>query len=467
MASTRRDFLRQSGCALSAAALVSSLERFSLINALAQQPSAATDYKALVCVFMFGGNDGNNTVIPYDNYSSPGGYDAVRTLSGLAIPKASLLQIKPISQGGVTFGFHPSMVEMQALFNQQRLAVLCNVGTLVQPLTRPQYQSGAVRPYQLFSHSDQQAQQQTSVSTGPSQVGWGGRVADRLKAVNGNAPLPMIISIAGTALFATGSSTRQLAIADARTNLSQVLVLSGYDTSATATARRAAFDQLRGLDNDFTLVKATSDTTSQALQTSQALGANPTLSTLFPQTSLGYQLQQVARLISLRSTLGASRQIFFCALGGFDTHNNQTSANLLGGQGNLLKQVSQAMNAFYAATVELGVASQVTTFTLSDFGRTFQPGGSGVAQVGSDHGWGNHQFIMGGAVKGGDFYGTYPTLALNGPDDTDTRGRWIPTTSVDQYAATLASWYGLSSADIPTVFPFIGRFATANLGFLM
>ncbi len=173
MASTRRDFLRQSGCALSAAALVSSLERFSLINALAQQPSAATDYRALVCVFMFGGNDGNNTVIPYDNYSSPGGYDAVRTLSGLAIPKASLLQIKPISQGGVTFGFHPSMVEMQALFNQQRLAVLCNVGTLVQPLTRPQYQSGTGRPYQLFSHSDQQAQQQTTVSTGPSQVGWG------------------------------------------------------------------------------------------------------------------------------------------------------------------------------------------------------------------------------------------------------------------------------------------------------
>ncbi len=277
----------------------------------------------------------------------------------------------------------------------------------------------------------------------------------------------MIVSIAGTALFATGSSTRQLAIADERTNLSQVLVLSGYDTSVAAATRRAAFDQLRGLDNDFTLVKATSDTTSQALQTSQALGANPILSTLFLQTSLGYQLQQVARLISLRSTLGASRQIFFCALGGFDTHNNQTSANLLGGQGNLLKQVSQAMDAFYAATVELGVASQVTTFTLSDFGRTFQPGGSGVAQVGSDHGWGNHQLIMGGAVKGGDFYGTYPTLALGGPDDTDTRGRWIPTTSVDQYAATLASWYGLSGADVPTVFPFLGRFATANLGFLM
>jgi uncharacterized protein (DUF1501 family) len=191
-------------------------------------------------------------------------------------------------------------------------------------------------------------------------------------------------------------------------------------------------------------------------------------------------LKQVAKLIKLRDALGMKRQIFFCSLGGFDTHTNQTSANPTspngaGGQGNLLTQLSQAMNAFYNATLELeqiqpGVSSQITTFTLSDFGRTFQPSGSGAGAVGSDHGWGSHQFIMGGGVLGGRFYGTFPTLALGGPDDTDSgsnpRGRWIPTTSVDQYAATLARWYGVANADIATVFPFIGRFATSNIGFL-
>lgn len=464
MTTSRRGFLRQSGCALGAAAIMSGLEKFGAVSALAQQPGA-TDYRALVCIFLSGGNDGNNTVIPYDDYAS---YSAVRAASQLAIPQASLLQILPVSAGGRKFGFHPSMVEMQTLFNQQKLAVLCNVGTLVQPLTRADYQrSSAGRPYQLFSHSDQVTQQQTAISTTPSQTGWGGRTADSMVGANANAPLPMVVSISGTSLFTTGKNTRPLAIADSRTGLNSVLVLNGYSASAT-DARSRAFDQIRQLDNDATLIRASSDTTAQALQTSAALSnASSTLLTDFPNTTLGYQLEQVARLIKLRDTLGLRRQIFFCSLGGFDTHNNQTSSTLTGSQGNLLVQLSQAMKAFYDATVELGVASQVTTFSLSDFGRTLQPAGSGAAAVGSDHGWGNHQFIMGGAVRGGDFYGTYPTLALSGPDDTDTRGRWIPTTSVDQYAATLATWYGLQAANFPTVFPFLGRFQSSNLGFLM
>jgi uncharacterized protein (DUF1501 family) len=195
-----------------------------------------------------------------------------------------------------------------------------------------------------------------------------------------------------------------------------------------------------------------------------------TLATAFPNTTLGNQLKQVAKVVKFNSTspaLGLNRQIFFCQLGGFDTHQDQAST-----QSSLLAQVSQAIRAFYDATLELGLEQQITTFTLSDFGRTFQPAGSGAA-AGSDHAWGNHHLVVGGAVRGGDFYGGYgpngtvfPVLELSGPSDTDNRGRWIPTTSVEQYAATLASWFGVSPADIPIVFPNIDRFENSNLGFM-
>ncbi|HVF27022.1 MAG TPA: DUF1501 domain-containing protein [Pyrinomonadaceae bacterium] len=475
MTSSRRDFLRQTTCALGATAFAAGVSRFGLINALAQG-GAATDYKALVCVFLNGGNDGNNTVVPYDDYLSAGGYNAVRSAAQLAVPQSSLLQISPTSQGGRKFGLHPSLSPEVAtpgaakglleLWNQQKVAVMCNVGPLVEPLTRDTYRSGTGRrPVQLFSHSDQVGIWQTSVADSVSQTGWGGRTADRIASLNGSATFPQILSVAGINVFSRGENTRPLGISDSRTPLSSVLPLSMSGSTSEVTSRRAAFDALRNSDLGALLVKASSDTTAQALQTSAALSsANSTLTTAFPDTTLGYQLEQIARVIKLRDTLAVKRQIFFCSLGGFDTHNNQ--GNQTGTQANLLAQVSQAMRAFYDATVELGIPNQVTTFTLSDFGRTFQPAGTGGA-VGSDHGWGNHQLMMGGAVRGGDFYGAYPTLALSGPDDTDSRGRWIPTTSVEQYAATLATWYGLSASDLPIVFPFIGRFATSNLGFLM
>jgi uncharacterized protein (DUF1501 family) len=471
MAPSRRDFLRHSTCALiSAAALSGSLKRFGMINALAQ--SAVSDYKALVCIFLSGGNDGNNTVIPYDDYLNPGGYNAVRGVSQLAIPQASLLQISPISTGGRKFGLHPSMVELQTLFNQQKLAILCNVGTLNEPLTKAVYQgSPSKRPYQLFSHSDQVTQQQTSVSNLPGDTGWGGRTSDIMFGINGNAPLPMVVSLAGTSLFTTGADTRPLAISPAPALLSQVLVLNGYSFTSQTDARSRAFDQIRALDNDHSLLKASSDVLNQALVTSQALSnsASFEVTTTFPGTTLGNQLKQIARLIKANQAqpaLSLKRQIFFCTLGGFDHHSGQ-----INGQNTLLAQVSQALKAFYDETVAQGIASQVTTFTLSDFGRTLQPAGSGAGAVGSDHAWGNHAFILGGAVRGGDFYGAYPTLALGGPDDTDSgsnpRGRWIPTTSIDQYGATLARWFGLTSSQVSTVFPFIGRFATSDLGFLI
>lgn len=479
MGTTRRDFLRHGACALGGMALASSLESFSVVHALT--PQAATDYKALVCIFLNGGNDGNNMVIPFDpNISTEyPAYNSVRNAAGLAIPQTSLLQISPTGLGGRQFGFHPNMPEMQTLFSQNRLAVLCNNGPLVEPLTRTTYQNGTgKKPLQLFSHSDQVGLFQTAVANEVMQTGWGGRVADKTILLNGTATFPQNVSIAGVNLLLTGLNTRQLAIGDSNTALNAVLPLNnppasaGY-TAAQTTARRTSFDELRGLDLAVQLIKAASDTRSSSLQTSQALSSvNPVLATTFPNTSLGRQLLQVARLIKActdpTAGINMKRQIFFCQIGGFDTHSGQHPA-ILGGQDLLLQQVSQAMKAFFDATVELGLQNNVTTFTLSDFGRTLQPAGSGNA-VGSDHAWGNHHLILGGAVLGGTFYGIYPTLALGGPDDTDgglnPRGRWIPTTSVEQYAATLATWYGLASSDLEAVFPLIDRFSTPSLGFM-
>jgi uncharacterized protein (DUF1501 family) len=445
-------------------ALASSIDTFGAVHAFT--PQAATDYKALVCVFLNGGNDGNNMLVSLDQYN---GYSNVRNAAGLAIAQASLLPISPVSGG--SYGLHPAMPEMQNLFNQGKLAILCNSGPLVEPLTRTTYQNGTgKKPLQLFSHSDQVGLFQTAIANNVSQTGWGGRLADKTTGLNGSATFPSNVSIAGINLLLTGAETRQLAVADSGTSLANVLQLNMTGTSAEQASRLVSFNELRALDNQFKLVKAASDIRSSSIQTDNALSSvNPTLTTVFPATSIGRQLKQVALLIKACTDASAGinmkRQIFFTQIGGFDTHSAE-----IGGQASLLTQVSQAINAFYAATVELGIQDKVTTFTMSDFGRTLQPAGTGVSAVGTDHAWGNHQLIVGGSVLGHTLYGTYPTLALGGPDDTDggsnPRGRWIPTTSVEQYAATLALWYGLSTADLPAVFPLIDHFATSNLGFL-
>ncbi len=472
MATTRRDFLRSSACALGSMALASSIDTFGIVHALT--PQAASDYKALVCVFLNGGNDGNNMVVSLDQYNGPAGslvegYSNVRAAAGLAIAQASLLPVSPVSGG--SYGFHPNMPEMQNLFNQGKLAVLCNNGPLVEPLTRTTYQNGTgKKPLQLFSHSDQVGLFQTAIANNVSQTGWGGRLTDKTQGLNGSATFPTNISIAGVNLLLSGLDTRQLAVADSNTSLANVLQLIMSGTSGEQASRLVSFNELRALDNEFKLVKAASDTRSSSIQTDNALSSvNPTLATVFPNTTLGRQLKQVALLIKActdaTAGINMKRQIFFTQIGGFDTHSAE-----IGGQGGLLTQISQAISAFYAATVELGLQDKVVTFTMSDFGRTLQPAGTGVNAVGTDHAWGNHQLIVGGAVLGHTFYGTYPTLRLGGPDDTDggsnPRGRWIPTTSVEQYAATLATWYGLSTADLPAVFPLIGRFSTPNLGFM-
>lgn len=461
MKNSRRDFLRNSCYALGAAALASSVERFGLINTLAAPAAAQTDYKALVCVFLFGGNDGNNMVIPYETteYAT---YQAVRgqtTSGGLGIPQANLLQITAPSHSR-RFGLHPNMTGLQSLYNSGKLAVLCNTGTLVEPLTKSQYQSGGTRPQNLFSHDDQQIQWQCSLSNQLSRTGWGGRLADATKFYNGSEPFPMITSVAGINLFTTGAQARPLAIPQSGT-----FGLSGFGSSTAQQARLNAMQQILTYDRGAALVNAASETMQGAMTNSTILNpiitnANSTVAPLFSSlnTSLSRQLFQVAKILESRAMLRLNRQIFFVSLGGFDTHNNQVND-----QGNLFTQVSQAMKAFYDATAQLGLAEKVTTFTLSDFGRTFKPASGG----GTDHAWGNHHLVMGGAVKGGDFYGQFPTLTLSGASDVTNEGRWLPTTSVDQYAATLAQWFGVSSGDLPTVFPNLYRFSTNNLGFML
>jgi uncharacterized protein (DUF1501 family) len=456
------------------AALATQARHFGLMSALAQKGSDdGTGYKALVCIYLNGGNDGNNMVVPNHNDASISNYavyNAVRGPSTLAIPQGNLLPITVPRMGGLSYGLHPNLVEMQTLWNQQKLAIVTNIGTLVQPMTRTTYQNNSVpKPLQLFSHSDQIAQSQSAVSNTASASGWGGRTADYTGSLNVGALIPMITSVAGAQLFTSGAVTKPLAVNPAPTALNALLTLSGYDGSAASNARRAAYDQLRTVDLSSNVVRAAHDVTQQAVNSSVALNRpDPTLSAVFPTTSIGNQLKQVAKFLAVRNDLVSNRQIFFCSIGAFDTHTGELASHV-----NLYAQLSLAMKALYDETVAQGIADKVTTFTLSDFGRTFLPSGTGVL-VGSDHAWANHSMVMGGSVLGGDFYGMntsngtpYPTLQLNGPDDTDNRGRWIPTTSVDQYAATLATWYGLSAADLSTVFPYLSNFGSNNLGFLV
>ena len=493
MKENRRQFIAKSGCALSMVALATQTRHFGLMSALAhnvntQSATAANppgDYRALVCIFLAGGNDGNNMVIPNHDNASVSNYQAyatARNAQGLAIARDQLLSVTVPRISGLTYGLHPRFGPytgqpnngIHELYGQGKLAVVTNVGNLVAPMTRQQYQqNGVPKPYQLFSHSDQIAQQQAGISGQRSYSGFGGRIADTTNAgVNPSALIPMITSISGTALFTIGRSTAPLAIASGNVALNQVLVLQGYDTSAVSVARRGAINQVRNFNEGANLIQAANQITDAAVEASTALSAAVEVTATFPNTTLGNQLKQVARVIKRREGLGINRQIFFCTLGGFDTHTGQV-ATATTGQNGLLLQLSQAMRAFYDEMVVQGTGNNVTTFTLSDFGRTLNPAGSGTGTVGSDHAWGNHTLVMGGAVRGGDFYGMnasngtpFPTLQISGPDDTDNRGRWIPTTSVEQYAATLARWYGLPEDQMSTVFPNIGNFATSDLGFI-
>ena len=434
---TRRCFLKQSGVAFTGAAILSVLGKVGMAKA------AAEDYKSLVCIFLSGGNDSNNLLIPIG--AEYGAYELVRGRnSNLNIPMANWLPILSQNHSGRIFGLHPAMTGIKSLYEQGRAAILLNTGTLVHPIIRADYQSGIAIPDNLFSHQDQTQQWQTGSWTSElRKSGWGGRLAETVgPLMNVGANFPMLMSMNGNNLFNTAQNANE--IAPGAINLKGFNQLSSLD-------RRSAMRNLESLEYGLSLVKAKNYLTGTAIDNMATLetllGTSSPLSTLFPLSNIGYQLKMVASIISLRNLLGLKRQVFFCSMDGFDTHSNQLST-----QAGLFQNLDAALLAFYEATIELGIDQSVTSFTLSDFGRTFKPTSTG----GSDHGWGSHHMIIGGAVNGGNLYGNYPTLSLGGPDDTDDEGRWIPTVSVDEYGAQLARWFGAS--DPSNIFPNINNF---------
>lgn len=462
---TRRDFLRLSCGAAGLAVFEQGLERFGLMAGVAEA-APAYPYKALVCIFLFGGNDSNNMVVPM--YGS--GYAAYLGARGgsLAIPQASLLPITPTSLG-LQYGLHPAMTGLQGLFNSGKLAVVCNTGPLNAPTAKSQYLgNSAYRPYQLFSHSDQQSIWMSPRADQKTNVGWGGLYADAVASpFNQGVSFPAVASLSGNNQFNLGAVTKPISVAPAPTGLNRIFLLNGFTASAGDTARRVAMDALRGYDGTIPLVNATSAVTQQAVDISSALQTDPVVGT-FPNTGIGNQLKQVAKLIKLNQTsLNVSRQVFFCSMGGFDTHQDE-----LTGHTSLYGQLSAAMTAFYTEMSAQTLQNSVTVFTQSDFGRTLAPSGSGTS-VGSDHAWGSHHFVLGGSVLGGDFYGVvgpnatvFPDLTLGGIYDTDNRGRFIPTCASDQYASTLGLWFGVAPSALNTIFPNLSKFATNNVGFL-
>ena len=527
----RRDFIRRAACAaVGTAAMGKCLRDLHFINAaLAQGPFS--DYKALVCIFLSGGNDSNNLIIPtipgeWSNYSS------IRT-PVLAIPNAdgglaTAQALSSLGSDGHTYGLNPAMYELARIFNQYsgggtdtrvfndlgKVAPVLNAGPLVYPLTKAQYNANTVaKPPQLFSHADQVTQWQTSIPDQPPSTGWGGRMADLLHSanpVNGTSGLDVLstcITIAGTNTFEVGASVQQYSV-----GTGGIVSLSNPSNPSTATtARDAALkailksDKLlpnlytssyaNALDNTIATGQGLSAGLSQSQMpsywttaanwtwqdpTTLAVGGlnqvrTPNGGSTFT-SSLMQQLKMVAQIIeagqraaAVSGGLGMRRQIFFVTVGGYDTHTGQTNnagatttndaAVVIGSQANLLAELSQSIWCFQKAMKQIGITygdaafvNRVTAFTASDFGRTFPSNG-----LGSDHGWGTHQLVVGGAVNGQKTFGTFPTLAVGGPDDTST-GRWIPTTSVDQYAATLAKWLGVSTTNIAAVFPNLSRF---------
>jgi len=427
----------------------------------------ATDYKALVCLFMYGGNDYANTVVPfdianYDLYSAIRGGGAGRTRGGIALGLDELAATALVPAGGQTLtdGLHyalaPELTGLKSMFDAGQLAVQLNVGPLIVPLTLAQYESPNrvlyPLPPKLFSHNDQQSTWQSLGGEG-STVGWGGRLGDLALSGNGNALLTCI-SAAGNAVFVAGRNALQYQISPDGAIKVGALQASPYgmDSVRDALAALSTQTSAQSLENDYAAVLRRSIQLEGVVNGALA-DINP--STPFDASPLAVQMKIVARLIGARNALGVKRQVFFVSIGGFDNHNA-----LMQNHPGLMAQLNGAMSSFYQATVELGVASNVTAFTASDFGRTLASNSDG-----SDHGWGSHHFVMGGAVKGGKFYGTAPHVSVD-TDDQVGQGRLLPSTSVDQFAARLALWFGVSPTELPGILPNIANFGGGYPAFL-
>jgi uncharacterized protein (DUF1501 family) len=495
MLMSRRAFLRQTSCAaLGITGLVNTLAHLALTRAAIAQGAPPPDYKALVVLFLYGGNDSNNMLIPRMGHPAYEDYKRHRGILGVLDPNdpayvtgrpASL----PLAAGGAGYGVHPSLQAVADLFNAGELALIANVGTLAFPLTRAQYMSGSVPlPTQLFSHSDQQIEWQSSIADKPFQSGWGGRVADLLKQQGyAGDKVSLSISISGINSLQVGSDVVQYTVGP-----SGAVSLSGFGTNyssarntdgsykTTSTGQRLkAFDEITDYTHEHLLEEGYNSVVRRALASEEVVGSSFTaaaqagvdfdavFTAAGANTSLGNQLKTVAKLIAGRDTFDNRRQIFFCSVGGYDTHSDQitSQANLMTELGNSLRAFSQTLNA-------LGVNDNVLTLTHSDFTRTFTPNGTDITTAGSDHGWGGHHIVMGGPVVGGQIYGRFPSLKVGMDQDAgNDRGRWIPTTSVDQYAAVAARWLGVEGSALSAIFPNLPRFddpfgASANLGYV-
>lgn len=451
---SKREFLKRLS-ALSAAGVAApwALNLAAIGEAAAAE---ATGYKALVCVFLYGGNDYANTLIAYDQPT----YDLYQALRpDLAIARDALAATKLTPNvalpDGREYALAPSLAPLKAIFDAGHMSALLNVGPLIQPTTKQQYAAQSVLlPPKLFSHNDQQSVWQSSLPEG-AVSGWGGRIGDLFASSQAGAATFTNISVGGNAVFLSGRTTAQYQVTPAGAVPIRALQQPLFGSAAASDALRELITAARThlFEDEHARIVARSIAASDQL--GGALAALPPLATVFPDEPLAAQLAMVAKMIAARGQLGVKRQVFLVFLGGFDTHSELTTEHA-----QLLAQVGGALQAFYQATQELGVADKVTTFTASDFGRTLVSNGDG-----SDHGWGSYHFVMGDAVKGGRFYGVAPAYANNGADDVG-QGRLLPTTSVDQLAATLALWFGVSASELPLVVPNIGNFTQADLGIL-
>ena len=484
---TRRAFLRRSAqLALTGAALPVALNLAAIGEAAAFN---ATDYKALVCVFLNGGNDQWNTVVPYDNanydlYSAVRGGGAGRTAGGIALGQGALgnTLLAGTAAGNRQYALHPSMTGLAGLFNTGQVAVQLNVGPLVVPVTKAQYQ-GSNRalyplPPKLFSHNDQQSVWQSSSPEG-STVGWGGNIGDLALSSNGIGSLFTCISITGNTVFLSGDDALSYQVSTGGAVKIKSVSDNVFGSSAVKDVIRQLAQQTRSdvLENEYNRVTqrsiAAEGTVNSGIGVTAAAASANTgdfapFASIPSNNPLAAQLKMVARLIAARASLGTKRQVFFVSVGGFDLHDN-----LVTGQVTNLTRVSEAMTAFYQTTDKLGVANRVTAFTASDFGRTLTSNGDG-----SDHGWGGHHFVVGGAVKGKAFYGVPPPVSVSSGSAAEDQwhvgqGRLLPSTSVDQYAATLASWFGVEANELAGILPNLRNFGLpnavdypVNLGFL-
>ena len=457
----RRKFLNKTlYSAMTASGMVSASGILQLAKASALQNSAigGSGYKALVCVFLDGGNDSANMVVPM-GAAEHAAYEQVR--GDLSLDSADLLPISPSNNGGRSWGLHPDLPQIQALFNQGTAALISNIGSLAYPITQVEYNNGSVPiPPNLFSHSDQQQQWQASIADQPSLTGWSGRIADLLhNSVNANNDLSMNVSLDGNNALQVGALINQYHI----TNQGSVSLSVG-DCCDGGRRLDALQDVLTGSSQTNLFAQGYTDIFNRAVDLDQVISSALTgaveFAVNFPDqdgsNSLSAQLEMVAKMISIQSTLGMNRQVFFVRVGGFDNHDNHLNDHAIG-----MQNLDGAVGAFQAAMAEIMMENDVTLFTASDFSRTWRSNGQG-----SDHGWGASHFVIGGDVNGGDFYGNMPVIEVGSTDAISDHGRVIPTIAVDEYAATLSQWFGVGSGDLTDIFPNLGRFNSSDLGFM-